>query len=152
MPCGLWQSLQAILPSRIGWCEFFQRSARTFLWQVKHCSAAVVAASCADSDFAECAEWQSVQARPRVSCMLPAQKNCSRPSWHSWQTADFSAAVLLLNEGRLASTSGSSTWSEPGPWQVSQPCAVSLANPGLPCGPRVLPTSSWHSRQVSGPT
>jgi hypothetical protein len=28
-PCGLWQSVQVILPSRIGWWEFFQVSART---------------------------------------------------------------------------------------------------------------------------
>ena len=37
-PCGLWQSAQSSLPSRIGWCERFQVSARTSRWQLKHCS------------------------------------------------------------------------------------------------------------------
>ena len=31
-PCGLWQSEQATLPSRIGWCEFLLSWARIDLW------------------------------------------------------------------------------------------------------------------------
>src|SRR5689334_16787442 len=40
-PCGLWQLVQASLPSRIGWCEGLSSCARISLWQlvqVSYCS------------------------------------------------------------------------------------------------------------------
>jgi len=51
LPWGLWQSAQLILPSRMGWWEFFHISARTVLWQEIQVCTVLVALSCAFADL-----------------------------------------------------------------------------------------------------
>ena len=84
-PCGLWQSLHTTLPSRIGWCEYLNESARSLAWQVKHCSAWVTFT--VTGSFAACAVWQSVQALSLTSCALPSQLIRVPPSWQLRQTS-----------------------------------------------------------------
>src|SRR5512147_466109 len=79
-PCGLWQSEQTTLPSRIGWREGRLTSERCCLWHVKQTSDWV---SLLRTLSGECKVWQEVQAVPRVSCVLPSQ--CERLASFRWQ-------------------------------------------------------------------
>ena len=107
--------MQEISPSRTGWWEFFQVSARTCWWQVAHCSLAEAALSCASGDFGAWTEWQVMQERPRLACTLPSQWNCDLPSWQLWQIATCALVGSLSARGCSATLSGSSTCRLPGP-------------------------------------
>src|SRR6185369_12450450 len=72
-PCGLWQELHDILPSRTGICA----TARSVLltcsrWQVAQSSVCVALTSCFSVDFGLWTLWQLAQERLRRSWPLPS--------------------------------------------------------------------------------
>src|SRR6188474_1370190 len=93
--------------------------------------------------------WQSVQATSFLRWRPDSQNaRCRCPPWQLRQTADFSSAgePLCLKSIANLTLSGSSTWADPGPWQLSHPCGESAANPGEEwCVPAMLAScTSWQ--------
>ena len=124
-PCGLWQSEQDTLPSRIGWREGRLICARCSLWQVKHTSGWVSLSrtlSCA-----VCTWWQEVQATSRLACMLLCQW-MRLPPWWQVRQASFCACGgvgdVLSNTrpgaGRSLASAGLLMCDSLSPWQLVQ--------------------------------
>src|SRR6185295_1678622 len=72
-PCGLWQEVQDILPSRTGMCA----TARSVLltcsrWHVAQTCVCVAWTSCRSADFGLCTLWHVMHERLRRSCPLPS--------------------------------------------------------------------------------
>src|SRR6202030_1085740 len=68
-PCGVWQVVQSILPSRTGMCPCFLIFIASCLWQVSQVWIAVTVFSCPCADFGLCTLWQGAPERvgaPRV--------------------------------------------------------------------------------------
>src|SRR4051812_50207258 len=64
-PCGVWQVVQSILPSRTGMCPDFLTFIDSCLWQVSQVCTAVAVFSCARSDFGVWTLWQVAPDRVR---------------------------------------------------------------------------------------
>src|SRR5512143_571939 len=163
VPCGLWHEVQVILPSRSGMCEVRIVWARFCRWQVPQVSITVSLASWWRGETFSMTLWQFVQATSRDSCALPCQKMRAPLVWHDRHTAfRFSTGVRSFFANVISPPlplpPPASTWSLPGPWQLSQ----ALASRGLRACFRkrrpilvwenLLNASSWQPLQVSAPT
>ena len=163
VPCGLWHEVQVILPSRSGMCEVRIVWARFWRWQLPQVSITVSLASWWRGETLSMTLWQLVQGTSRDSCALPCQKRRAPLVWHDRHTAfrfstgvgSFLAKVIMPP---LPLPPPASTWSLPGPWQLSQALA-SFALRGclrkrrpILVWENLLNASSWHPLQVSAPT
>ena len=86
-PCGVWQVVQSILPSRTGMWPDFLTFIASCLWQVSQVSTAVTVFSCARSDFGLCTLWQVAHETLRASCMPPCQSRATLLLWQVRQVA-----------------------------------------------------------------
>src|SRR5215212_4535993 len=118
-PCGVWQEVQSILPSRTGMCPDFFTFIASCLWQVAQVSPAVTVFNCAFSDFGLCTLWQVAHETFRVACMPPSKSACELFVWQLRHAPLTSFADIAVNRLMLA-FSPVSTWSCPGPWHDSQ--------------------------------
>ena len=140
-PCGLWQVVQSILPSRTGMWPDFLTFIASCLWQVSQVSTAVTVFSCALSDFGLCTLWQVAHDTLRASCMPPSKSACEllRVAGQAGGV-DVLARDIAVNRLILV-LSPVSTCAWPGPWQVSQLWFAFAAGVrvfcALPCSVRV---------------
>src|SRR5262252_5284560 len=93
-PCGLWQSEQATMPSRIGWRDGRLIIGRMSLWQVKHTSDCVNLSR--TGSLAACSVWHDEHDTSLRSCLLPVQWMRVRPWWQVRHTSFLSAEDILL--------------------------------------------------------
>src|SRR3954447_15498312 len=117
-PCGLWQELHSIFPSRSGMCPKRCCLATWGLWHATHVSVMDACLSCAWSVCGLWTEWQVTQLRLRASCMLPLHCAWAPRLWHVVQTADASRGAISVKT-RIFVLSPVSECSLPGPWHVS---------------------------------
>ena len=111
VPCGLWQLVQFILPSRIGmWLERI-RAAFFCRWQAVHSSNCGLRSSAfGDRAAPGCGSWQVMQDTLRVSCMEPVQCFWPPLSWQVTQTAETSAAERPLKFRMVPLPPPAATW------------------------------------------
>src|SRR5206468_662640 len=81
-PCGVWQEVHSILPSRSGMWPDFWTFIASCLWQEMQVSVARTVFSCAFSDFGLWTLWQMTHDTLRASCMPPDQFACAPLEWH----------------------------------------------------------------------
>src|SRR5436190_13959878 len=156
LPCGLWHDEHVIFPSATGMCETRDIFSTCVRWQLTHRLCSSAAFSCARSATGLWTLWQVMQDRFRTSCVLPSHNACEAFAWQVRHVALTSCGDIFGNLRMVVSSPGSSTWRDPGPWQLSHPLSAA-GDRGLAlfqCGveARCLAASSWQPRQVSLPT
>src|SRR5689334_15784477 len=87
VPCGLWQDVHVILPSRSGMWELRSVWPFCLVWHWPHVSMTVSRASWAVAVVFSMIRWQFVHATSRDSWLLPFQNRCGPLLWHDVHTA-----------------------------------------------------------------
>src|SRR3546814_164993 len=130
VPCGLWQSTQAIWPSGSGMCERRLNCWRMSLWQVAQVSLIDCLAINPSTENCAIGLWQSLHESWLRWWIEPSQWSRGPPVW---QPRQLSVWVLIGVPPSLVKAMIAPGWSgfcacaEPGPWQASQVAASGLA-------------------------
>src|SRR5262249_11419922 len=120
-PCGLWQVVHSILPSRTGICAARWTLLICGRWHCAHVSEMVSVLSSTFSDFGACTLWQVVQVTLRALCLLPDHSLCSVRAWQVVHSSLTSRADMAPGRPILLASPSASTCAWPGPWQLSHP-------------------------------
>src|SRR5512147_856249 len=114
-PCGLWQEVHSIFPSRTGMCDDLWILLTSFWWQALQVSSCVSALSCPFSDFGAWTLWHVVHETLRASCLPPAQLLCSLRLWQLVQVSLTARADIEPNCLIFVLSPPPSTCAWPGP-------------------------------------